>query len=462
MKLFGYELTLRKKALHPVDTRSRWWPTIQESYAGAWQQNVEVRLEDALQYWAVFKCINLISSDIAKIGLRLLQQEGQIWVETSSPAFSPVLDKPNGFQNRIQFFRNWVESKLTRGNTYVLKRRDARQVVTGLFILDPNRVSPLVSDSGLVFYQLNKDNLSELDENSVVVPASEVIHDRFNTLYHPLVGMSPLYAAGLNAITGLRIQQNSTLFFGNGSRPGGVLTAPGAISDETALRLKELWETKFSGENQGKVAVLGDGLKYEQMTMSATDAQLMEQAKMTAEQVAGSFGVPAYMLNLGTPPISNNVEAMAQLYYTQTLQVLIEDIELCLDEGLGLRPKYRSEFDLNDLLRMDRASLVTAEAELVKAGIGAPNESRQRLNMKPVPGGDSPYMQQQQFSLEALAKRDEEDPFSKPEAAPTAAAPDEGDNSNDDSGTPQERAAQIAQVGLALRNRAKTFVRISS
>ena len=460
MRLFGYEITLRKKSLYPVTSSyTSWWPTIQESYAGAWQRNVEVRLEDTLQNWTVFKCINLISSDIGKIHLRLMTKRGDIWVDTTSSAFSPVLDRPNGYQNRIQFFRNWLESKLTRGNTYVLKRRDARQVVTEMIILDPTRVKTLVSDSGLVFYQLGKDNLSDLEDN-VTVPSTEIIHDRFNTLYHPLVGLSPLYAAGLNAITGLRIQENSTMFFGNGSRPGGVLTAPGAISDETAVRLKALWETNFSGENQGKVAVLGDGLKYEQMSMSATDAQLMEQSKMTAEQIAGSFGVPAYMLNLGTPPISNNVEAMAQLYYTQTLQVLIEDIELCLDEGLGLRSAgYHAEFDLDDLLRMDRASLVAAEAELVKAGIGAPNESRQRLNLPPVSGGDSPYMQQQQFSLEALAKRDEANPFSKPAAPPPANNPQESNYVN--SGSAQQQAA-IAQLGLAIHKRAKQISRAAA
>ena len=89
--------------------------------------------------------------------------------------------------------------------------------------------------------------------------------------------MSPIFAAGLAATQGLHIQSNSATFFKNGSNPGGVLTAPGAISDETAARLKVAWSTNYSGENAGKVAVLGDGLKYEAMAVTATDAQLIEQ-----------------------------------------------------------------------------------------------------------------------------------------------------------------------------------------
>src|SRR5690606_33741915 len=156
----------------------------------------------------------------------------------------------------------------------------ARGVVAALYLLDPATVTPLVSESGDVFYQLQADNLSGVPQ-SVVVPASEIIHDRFNCLFHPLVGPSPIYACGLAATQGLRIQNNSARFFGNMSRPSGILTAPGAISDETAARLKASWEANYSGENIGKVAVLGDDLKYQPMSVTPEDAQLIEQLKWT-------------------------------------------------------------------------------------------------------------------------------------------------------------------------------------
>jgi hypothetical protein len=62
----------------------------------------------------------------------------------------------------------------------------------------------------------------------------------------------------------------------------------------------------------------------------------------------------------------------------------------------------------------------------------SPNEGRAKFDLKPVAGGDNPYLQQQNYSLEALAKRDAQaDPFApntppapKP-APPDAAAPTE-------------------------------------
>ena len=73
-------------------------------------------------------------------------------------------------------------------------------------------------------------------------------------LYHPLVGVSPIHACGLAAVQGIRIQSNSAQVFGNGSNPGGILTAPGALSDETAKRLKAHSDSNYTGANVGKVA----------------------------------------------------------------------------------------------------------------------------------------------------------------------------------------------------------------
>jgi HK97 family phage portal protein len=433
VKLFGWTIArtrdLEAKALLPVDNRGGWWPIIKEHMPGAWQANVTVHMTDALQYWALFRCVSLISGDVSKCRLRLVEQDSDgIWRETTSPAFSPVLRKPNPIQTRIQFFQNWMESKLTRGNSYVLKVRDARDVVVGLRILDPTRVTPLVSDSGDVFYRLNRDNVTGVESEGVIAPADEIIHDRWNTFYHPLLGLSPIYAIGINALAGLRAEQNSARFFGNGARPSGVLTAPAAISDATAARAKAYWDENFTGENAGKVAVLGDGLKYEPMTMSAVDAQLIEQLKWNDTTIAGAYGVPAYMINAGTAPAYNNVEALSQQYYSQCLQIHFEAIEVLLDEGLGLTEvtgkTYGVEFDLNDLLRMDTAAKIKAAVEGVK-GVFKPNEVRRWFDLPPVTGGDAVLTQQQNYSLEALAKRDaKDDPFGG-NTPPAAAEPDD-------------------------------------
>lgn len=428
MRLFGLEIT-RAKAVPvglqaPVD-RGRSWFRISEPFTGAWQRNQEQTVENVYSFSPLFRCVTLIASDIAKNRMMLVEQvDPGIWNEISSSAFSPVLRSPNHFQTRQQFLESWMISKLGHGNTYVLKQRDARGVVIDLYVLDPIRTKPLVAPNGEVFYEMKRDDLSQSFVDNVIVPASEIIHDRWNTLFHPLVGVSPIYSCGAAAVQGLEIQNNSTTFFANGSTAPGILTAPGEIPDELAARIKEHWEQNYTGDNSKKVAVLGNGMTFTAMSFNAVDSQLIEQSKGSAENVCTAFGVPAYKIGIGAMPTYNNIEALRLEYYASALQQHVEAIEALLDEALGLDEivgkTYGVEFDLDNLLRMDTASMIKAEAEAVGAGIKKPNEARRRLGLGKVKGGDTPYLQQQNYSLEALSKRDQQDdPFGT--ATPTPA-----------------------------------------
>jgi HK97 family phage portal protein len=454
MRVFGFDITRTKAPppAHLTPVGGGWLPVVREPFTGAWQSNLDQSRQTVLTYHAVYACVTLIAADVSKCRLRLVEEDFDgIWEETDSPAFSPVLRKPNRYQNRIKFFEQWIVSKLLHGNTYILKERDARQVVIGLYVLDPTKVKPLIAPDGAIYYGLNADNLSGIEEQ-IAVPAREIIHDVMVPLYHPLCGVSPLTASGLAAAQGLAIQKNSGSFFAHGSQPGGVLTAPGPIDDATADRLKKHWEDKFSGENIGKVAVLGDGLKFEQMAVKAVDAQMIEQLKWSAETVCSTFHVPAYMVGVGPPPSYNNINALHQQYYSQCLQSLFECIELCLDEGLGLIEvadhSYGTEFDLDSLLRMDTASLIDSEVKAIH-GIKTPNEARKRLNLKPVKGGDTPYLQEQNYSLAALDKRDsQEDPFASKAPPPPAAAPGAADDGEEVAADDVAATAQLAAWSL--------------
>jgi HK97 family phage portal protein len=424
VRVFGVDITFsraRSKPTAPARGSGGWTPLVREPYTGAWQRNDELGADTVLGNYAVFACVTLIASDIGKIGLNLvaLDDDG-IWTPTESPSFSPVLRKPNRYQTRIKFVEQWITSKLIHGNTYVLKQRDGRGLVVGLYVLDPCRVTPLVATDGAVFYELERDDISGLGgADPVAVPASEIIHDPMVCLFHPLIGVSPIYACGLSALQGIHIQENSSKFFANGSQPGGILTAPAKIGDDVADRLKKYWAEEFSGGNVGKVAVLGDGLTYEALSVNAADSQLIEQLKWSGETVCSCYHVPSYMVGIGPPPNYNNIEALNQQYYAQCLQALIEAFELCLDEGLELPKPYGTEFAIGDLLRMDTAAKVKAAADGIGAGALAPNEARKRyFDLGPVAGGDSPYLQAQNYSLEALAARDAADPFAKPTPPP--------------------------------------------
>jgi HK97 family phage portal protein len=429
VRLFGFELRRTKAVpipLQPVrESRGGWLGIIREAFAGSFQRDEELTADTVLAHHAVFACVTLISSDIGKLRPKLVERDTHgIWEERESSSFSPVLRQPNNYQNHIQFKEWWITCKLLNGNSYALKQRDDRRVVTHLYLLDPARVQVLVATNGDVYYRLNQDFLSGLDEPQVTVPASEIIHDRMNCLFHPLVGVSPIYAAGQAAGVGLRIQQNSSRFFGQGSNPSGILTAPEEISPDEAENLQKQWTANFSGTNSGRVAVLGNNLKFEPLRMSAVDSQTIQQLRYSAETVCSTFHVPAFKVGVGVQPTYQNAAIMNQIYYSDCLQSHIESFEAVMDEGLGLTEKKEGktlgvELDLDALLRMDEAAQYDTYGKGVASGILAPNEGRKKLNLKPAKGGDTPYLQQQNYSLAALDRRDQAAPAPSDTPTPT-------------------------------------------
>jgi HK97 family phage portal protein len=458
MNLFGLSIS-RQKAVVPVmsvsnmpgllplnNGRSSWFGALFETFTGQWQRNIIIDDQRSLlAFSAIYACISRIANDISILRPMLMSIDSNIWTEETQSPLAVVLRKQNSYQTYIQFLLMWMVAKLMYGNAYILKERDQRGIVTALYPLHSGRVQVMVAPDGGVFYQISADQLSGVGDQ-ILVPANEVIHDRMNTLWHPLVGVSPIYAAGASATQGNRIQNNSEKFFANMSRPSGQLTAPGHIDDETAARLKREFEQKFSGDNIGRLWVSGDGLKFETIPIiPAEQSQLVEQLKWTVEDVARPFHMPLFKIGAGQQPTHNNVGALQQQYLSETLQIHIEAIEQLLREGLNLPTRYGVQLETEAFLRMDPKTRAETDAIDMGAGILKPNEGRAKRDLMPVPGGDTPYMQQQNYSLAALAKRDsKEDPF---ETTPKPAAPAAND---DEAAAEREAAALIEAVRKGL------------
>lgn len=433
MRILGYDITrthTRKKAASlttlfgGASSLGAWWPLIHEARPGDWQRNIlNINQQDVLTNPTAWSCITLIASDIAKLWLNLTVKDSDgICTPTYSPAFSPVLEKPNAYSTRVKFFEYWMLSKLTRGNTYVLKERDGRGIPVRLHILDSSRVTVMIAPDGSVFYSLSTDQLAGLQE-SVIVPAREIIHDIMVPLFHPLIGVSPIFACGLAAIQGLKIAQNTMALFANGSQPGGIITAPHHIPPDVAERARQHWEQNYAGPNNvGRVAILGDSMSYAPVTMTAVDAQLIDQLNWGDLRICGCFHVPPYMIGIGPAPPYTDIQSINLQYYTQALQNPIENIETLLDEGLEFpsTPEYHAEFDLSALLRMDTKTQVENATKGILGGLFSPNEQRAEFDLTPVEGGDNVFMQQQQFPLAALDR-----PVNPAPVAPLPSIPEE-------------------------------------
>jgi len=427
--IFGalHNAASRQKAMQPVNDWRRGWRVIHEPCTGAWQKNDELKRGDLTCYPALFACLSLISEDIGTMPFVLKERGADgIWRPVSNPAYDPVLRKPNGFQTDQQFREQWVLSLLLDGNTYVLKERDARGVVARMYILDPSRVTPMVSEMGRVFYRIaytNAQNLlpQQYGAEEITVPASEVIHHRINCLHHPLIGVPPLCAAALAAGKNFKILRNSSAFFANNASPGGLITAPAGLTEEEADAIQAAFNERYSGENSGRIAVIGADLKFTPFSFKAADSQLVEQLQYSDRQICQPFKVPPYMVGIGEIPAGMKVDEVRTDYYQRALRPIVEGMERLLDEGLGVSRPLGIELDESALLRMDLGKQAEVVTKLIGGMTITPNEGRAELGYGPTAGGDTLWGQHQDYPLGTL--RDRLPPDQKPQAPEQAATP---------------------------------------
>lgn len=373
-----------------------------EPFAGAWQSNITAAMSagpNILAYSAVYACVNIISSDIARMPVRVMRpKEGGGREEAVKHPATFLFRKPNDYQTLLQFLQHYFTSKLINGNTYVLILRDARGVPWRMYVLDPNKVRPMIAPDGSIFYQLSMDELSGIT-GPVTVPSRNILHDRAATFWHPLVGVSPLFAAGVSAMTGSRILMNSEKFFANMSRAGGVLTAPGKMTPENMRKAQVEWDANYSGQGIGKTAVLANGLEFKPMTINAIDAMLVDQLRWTVEDIARVYRVPGFKLGDLNKVSYRNSEQMARDYFQGCLSYHIESFEQCMKRSLELAEDISVEYDLRPLFRMETDTRYDTYAKALAAGFLSINEVRAEEDLPPVAGGYEPRVQAQYIPL---------------------------------------------------------------
>jgi len=419
------------------------WRTIFDWRPGAWQQHdaqtATGDVAEGTNTAIVYACIRRVAGDIGKMGACVKRLVSGIWQEGEHQLWSRLIRRPNRFQTWGLFIKSWVYSLLLAGNAYVVKLYGRNGTVEELIVLDPSRVTPMITpDTGEVWYQVSKEPLAKITEDTFYITAADMIHHPYMPLGHPLLGCPPLS----RAITASRAREgvvsNSASLTENGAVPPLVITVPEGTPSEQRRTIADTWRNM----PKHRAAVVDASIKVDQLMAKYVDNQAAEIAELAAVDVCAAFDVPPWKVGLEPAP-AGDIEARQIAYYQDTLQWIVEDIEELLDHGLGLPTDTAIEFDEANLLRLDSKTRAEVDAILIK-GVAAPNELRRKWSLPAVTGGDDVYMQQQNWSLSALQKRDAAGPppagGQPAPGASTDPAPKEDPEDGDDD-SPQDRVA---------------------
>jgi len=342
----------------------------------------------------------------------------------TTSALARLLRSPNDYQTPSDFLVHLIRSLLLNGNSYWIAQRNDRAEVTALHWTDPRacRVEEYRIQGqsfSEIFYSIGDNPLFAFDSlgrNRLIVPALDVFHVKLATPRHPLIGETWLAALPTELGQSAAINNSLTQAAAN-MRPAGVIQTDLTLTKAQVDELRARWAEHAASMVSGGVPILTAGLKFQPLTMSAEDQQIIDQKKLNDRMVAAVFGVPAIMLGM-TDSTQKSAEAVMAEWLASGLGWLINHIEVSFDSFLGLnadsigKGREYTEFDTRALLRSAFKDRIDGLTKGVLGGVYTPNEARRLEGLPEADEGDEPRLQAQVVPLTAWDK--------PPPAAPSA------------------------------------------
>lgn len=406
---------------------------------------VMVSEHTALGYAPFWRAINLISGDVAGMPCDVFkrQKDGGKKYDYTHPA-SPLLRCMAATWWRSDDMRRVITSHaLVHGNGYgpIVRGMNGEPIQIGL--LDPTQVRVAIHDDGSKWY------LTYISGELVMIPARDMIHIK-GLGRDGLTGYSIIELMKNALGVGMAAQEFGGKFFGNGSNMSGVLQIPGHFSEEKIRNSIASWDQMQSGmKNAFKIALLQEGLKWQQTTIPPDAAQFLQTREFEVRAtVANITGVPPHMLGDSTRTSHNSLESESQSYLHRCLNPWLKEWERELSTKLltpkqQLKDSHVIEFNRESEIQMEFEKKINGLYRQIECGIMTRNEARSLLNMQKITdeeqGGDDFY-----HPANWLIAREEPDTI-EPTGAGSAMEPEDPEN------MPMEDAEESASMENTLR-----------
>ncbi len=346
----------------------------------------------ALLLSTVYRCVEVISDSVAQLPLEpyLIDANGYRTKFTSHPSYYILNREPNEFMSRFSFMKALVVSMLLKGNGYAYIERDRKGDVIALQLLDSSLVTLNFTIGKAKSLKYSVTGIGEVEY-------CDMIH-LLNFSYDGINGVSTLRHAHqtLNLATDAESQAQG--FFKGGCNLAGILKVQSILNDKQKNTLKSGWQTAFNASNgtPNGIAILEGNMDFQPITVNPSDAQLLETREYNVIDICRFFGVsPVKAFDLSKASYST-VEATQLAFLTDTLQPLLEKIELEFERKL-FKPSEKKNidirFDTSVLLRTDKQSQAEYYQKLFSIGVLSVNDIRKQLDLSAIDHGDKTFVQ---------------------------------------------------------------------
>lgn len=356
-------------------------------FFGSTSSGKTVNERTAMQTSAVYACVRILSETIASLPLHLYKYTDngkEKFIE--HPLYYLLHDEPNPEMTSFVFRETLMSHLLLWGNAYAQIIRDGRGQVIALYPLLPDKMIVDRTSNGQLYYEYHSD------KGVFVLSSEDVLHIP-GLGFDGLIGYSPI-AMAKNAIgMAIATEEYGASFFANGANPGGVLEHPGVVKDPKKIR--ESWNAVYQGSsNAHRIAVLEEGMKFQQIGIPPEQAQFLETRKFQLNEIARLFRIPPHMVGDLEKSSFSNIEQQSLEFVKYTLDPWVIRWEMAMQKALLLPSEKKThfiKFNVDGLLRGDYQSRMTGYSIGRQNGWLSANDIRELENMNPISeelGGD--------------------------------------------------------------------------
>ncbi len=388
--------------------------------------------DNALLSVPVYACVKVLAETIASLPLLVYRRldDGGKRRAPEHPLYDLLHDRPNPEMTAYELREALVGHLCLWGNAYCEIER-APGLVKALWPLRPDRMTPIRDGGNRLAYEYRLP-----DGQKKLFPFESIMHWR-GLSSNGIVGYSPITLAREAVGLSLATEEFGARWFGNGSRPSGVLQHPGKLSKEAHGQLKESWEDDHRGlSNAQRVAILEEGMTWQSIGVPPEDAQFLQTRSYQLRDIARIYRVPLHLVGDLERATFSNIEHQSLEFVKYTLVPWLVRIEQAIKRDLfGIsdgKRSYYAEHLVDGLLRGDIKSRYEAYAVARQNGWMNANEIRELENANRVPGGDVYLVNSAMVPLDAAGKPQQPEPAPRPTAP--AQGPEQQQEGGDDNG----------------------------
>jgi HK97 family phage portal protein len=378
-----------------VNSLRTWWGGVSAFFESVGPQNsapanslvpgtARTSVDAAMQISTVWACIDRRASLVASLPFFAYSKKGgKKTIDENSRLYTLLHESPNSRMTPFEFWRAIVMNHDLRGAGYARLDRDNNGEVISMWPMPTAQVEPRVlPDGSMVYIYRFANDVAVLAEENVYV---------LKNLGNGTTGMDKLQFMQAGLDEAAKAQADASKLFGAAGKPSGVLMIDRVLKEDQRAAVKKNFAEMGEGSTS-RLHLLEADMKYQQLTMTPEQQQLLETRKYGVEELCRWYDCPPVLVHHSNVTAwGSGIDSLIDGFYKLAIRPLLVNIEQGVRKRV-MTPRQRvtgsAEFEMAALLRGSLKDRMEIYSKATQNGLKTRNECRALENDPPLDGGD--------------------------------------------------------------------------